>query len=413
MDNRYPLLIFTIVLLSAFLLFLALRLVVLTVRRRKLERHEPRNSRDLLVDALEAQTRRERQAEAMRHRTVLAYEALDALHGAVMAHLPVGILVLDADDAIQLANPYLMELFGVSRITGQPLADLSPALADLVDRTGGGAGEHPLTVTIADRPRHLRVSLTAMEERLLISVVDETRMRLLEEQVQYKRDLELMGELSSGVTHEVKNTLATISGLAQLLPYSDTGETSEKIVAEVNRLSGFIKEFTTAGKRRQLNRTHLDLTTWLREQQTRWLQQPNGPHVKVELPDTSTRLFADATLAAMVLDNLVRNGLEACEERSPEPPWVTVSADFSAAGVTFQVEDKGPGIPEHMRQRIFVPFVSSKQRGSGLGLFHCRKVMLEHGGRLEVQPGPPTRMSCFFPAASQTVDSVTAGVEGT
>jgi len=398
MNNGFPTLFLAITVLLVLLLVLLVRLIGIAIRRSGKPARPVTHGQDLLFDALKDKTLAEKEADLGRKQTVLAYEALDALHRNIMVQLPVGVLVLDAEARIQFANPYLMKLFDLIQVSGQPLSDLNDQLAQVFAEKKGKAEEFSLETQIHGQVCHLRLSINPLEnETNLLTLVDETRERLLEEQLRSKRDLEFMGELAGGVTHEVKNTLATIRGLAQLIPYGDAVQTGQKLMDEVDRLSQFIKKFTASSKSHRVERERLNLADWFDELIAHWQVHPRAGQVHFATPDPQLVLLADATLAAMVINNLILNGLEACSASEPEPPWVTVSAEARANFLCIQVTDKGDGFPEHLRHKLFVPFVSSKENGSGLGLFHSRKVMLEHGGQLVVYPQGPTRVICQFP----------------
>jgi len=385
-------LVLTVTVLTLLFLVLGIRFVVLVVRARRRADRAERREPDLLFDALEEQTRREREARAKGDETAQALRALDVLHRTVMRHLPVGVLVLGEEGLVRLANPWLVAAFGAEQVIGRPVASFSPALADCVASI---EHEAELELILEGRTRHLRVNRSAMEEGVLVTVVDETRLRRLEERVRAKRDLELMGELAGGVTHEVKNTLATLAGMVQLLSYSEVTDLEPKLLAEIDRLDRFVREFTSTSKAGRPNREQLALGVWLEAQADHWRAWPHGDKVTVGAADAT--LEADPVMLAMVLDNLVRNGIEACQGDDPPTPWVEVRVHERPDQLEIRVEDAGPGFAALVRDRLFTPFVTTKSDGTGLGLFQCRKVMLEHGGALEVTHGPPTRVSLVFP----------------
>jgi signal transduction histidine kinase len=96
---------------------------------------------------------------------------------------------------------------------------------------------------------------------------------------------------------------------------------------------------------------------------------------------------ADPDLLAQVLINLLRNGAEAAEGHTPEP---RVSVRFEAArggGATILVEDNGPGIPEAKRSEVFLPFFTTKAKGTGVGLSLARQIVLAHDGTIGIETG--------------------------
>ena len=102
-----------------------------------------------------------------------------------------------------------------------------------------------------------------------------------------------------------------------------------------------------------------------------------------ELKDANLKIDADSYLLEQVLINLVLNALEACE--SLPHPIVKVSAEKKFDGqVVISVTDNGPGIPEEIKDRIFVPFFTTKKEGSGIGLSLSKQIMTLHGGKIQI-----------------------------
>ena len=383
-------------LLVALLVALALRLVWVLGRNMRKGARRPPPGRDLLIDTLHAQTVREREAREESRQRNQAFEQLDAMHRTIMAHLPVGVLVLDNQDRIQFANPLILAWLGEQDIHGKPLDEAIPPLAGFREEQISEQGpvkdwrlptqKGILLLSIAANP--------LSGDRVLLTLVDKTRERELEERVRYKRDLELMGEMAGGVTHEVKNALATIAGLAQLLPSEDAGQQGPAIIAETERLLSFVREFLRSSRDVQLYPVSIHLAEWFDQLASQWRQRPGGERVEFRQPPKEMVLQGDEQQLDLLLANLIHNGLQAGEENQGR---VRIWAEQGENQVVLHVSDEGPGFGGEVRSKLFVPFVTSKPEGTGLGLFHCRKIAMQHGGRLEVHPDPPTRVSCFLP----------------
>jgi len=309
--------------------------------------------------------------------------------------------VLQSSGSLQYANPHFMALFGLTNIVGQDLAVVSPAVAGAFAKMQDTSGEIWLRPEIHGRLLSLHLSLNRLPNGLfLLTAVDETRMRKLEERLRYKRDIELMGEMASGIAHEVKNSLAVIQGHVQMLAYDPGGDHGARIMGAVDRLLKFVKEFMRSSRGGEVVRAPIQVSDWLRSLAEHWAQHPNGDKVAILVPEVEmAAIDGDPTLLTVMVNNLVLNGIEACESLAPAKPWVVVSAEEDEDEVILSVRDEGPGFNPEIREKMFIPFVSSKEKGTGLGLFHCRRIMLEHQGNLEVAPDLPTRISCHFPKA--------------
>ena len=391
--------------LPVLVLFLfAIRLLWLVSRRMRERSRVEHNPRDLLLETLQEKTLEERQARETSKQTILAYESLDALHRTVMTHMPVGLMVLNNKKQVQFANPRSMELLQVEAVTGQNLSEVSKdlSLEFSKQQTTGFESEKKISLMIGGQPFFLNLGIQPLPDgRYLVTIQDQTRLERLEEQVRYKRDLALMGEMAGGVTHEIKNSLATIQGRVQLLAFGDVPKHSEKIMGEINRLLTFVSEFMKSSRQEEVNPEQFDIAVWLKELAQQWMDDPQGKHVAFEI-EGKALITGDRPKLEMLLRNLILNGLQACESnpQTGDEIWVNVSLDTGEKDhIYIVVTDKGPGFPPGSRQKLFVPFVTSKEKGSGLGLFHSRKIMMAHGGDLQIEPDPPTRVKARFPRA--------------
>ncbi len=392
-----------VALLSLALGLLALRLARLYLRRGRDRAEQPPVERDLLVDTLREQTLREREAQRASREKSQELAALHAIHGVVMAHVPVGLLVLDQQGEVRFANTRAETMLARANLADVHLREIHVALFLEYSklRADPNLSETQFQLTIDQSTVYLVMSLTGLpQDRLLLTLVDVTKERELEERLRYKREIELMGEMAGGIAHEVKNTLAAIQGHVQMLGRGDPSERGRKILDESDRLLRFVREFMKSSKDETVHKKPIAVKSLMEELADHWRGRPNGSRILFEPPgDEGLIIHGDSALLANVIDNLILNGQQACEKRALNGPWTRVWAEDSGDWVTVAVEDKGPGFSESVRRKLFVPFVSSKEGGAGLGLFHSRKIMMAHGGRLEVLPDPPTRILCHFPKA--------------
>lgn len=387
--------------LLIFLLFLWLRLIRVMSRNIRAGKSEEKPGRNLLIETLHEQAIREKQALELSRESTLALEALNALHRTIMTHLPLNVLVLTRDARIQYANPYFMDLMDLQQVTGQHLSEISEDLYHAYARLKANAinFQDTISLEIKGETRRLNITLNSLpEDRLLFTLVDQTRLFHLEEQVRYKRELELMGEMAGGVTHEVKNALAVIQGRVQLMARGDAPVHSAEIMKEIQRLLRFIQDFMNSSKNESPELVPVPAASWFEEMTTYWDGHPQGLYVVFHQPPPNLSIRGDQAQLNALLRNLILNGLQASEQTDANPRVSVLVEDLPDATAII-VEDSGPGFSPDIRKKIFVPFVTSKEEGSGLGLFHCRKIMMEHGGRLEIIHDPPTRIKCLFPKA--------------
>jgi two-component system nitrogen regulation sensor histidine kinase NtrY len=209
-------------------------------------------------------------------------------------------------------------------------------------------------------------------------------------------------KLLSVMTHEIMNSVAPISSLADTmknrlksLEIANSGlggqlEDLELGIDTIKRRSEGLLKFTESY--RSLNKiTRLDLTKILVRNLFESLNQLMRPslekkHIELEiiLRDPTLGVEADHNLIEQVMINLLVNAVEAVKER--EHPRITLSAEITSNNKTLvKVTDNGMGMPPELQEKIFIPFFSTRKNGSGIGLSLCKQIMLLHKGNILVQ----------------------------
>jgi PAS domain S-box-containing protein len=243
---------------------------------------------------------------------------------------------------------------------------------------------------------------------------DLTEIKRLQEQVELRRRLAELGEVSAGIAHEFRNYMGTIMGYARLVakslkPDEPAAKMALAINEELKAMNRLIDDLLNFGRHTELAVAPTDLAGLL----TRSVAQmaPRSAEqrvaVSVDLPSSdgsaggSGRLpviLADEGLLYQALLNLYANALDAM----PEGGALTVRArPIGSRDVEIVVTDTGVGIaPEHL-DRIFLPMFTTKQKGTGLGLALAHKIILSHGGRIAVESreGGGTTFRLVLPVA--------------
>ncbi len=195
-----------------------------------------------------------------------------------------------------------------------------------------------------------------------------------------------VGEMATGLAHEVKNPLAGLSGALELLA-EDVGGDSEKaeLVADmrhqVARLAHTMESLLSYARppKARMRSTDLNATLervlFLIRQQTRGGAVDVREHLEPALPP----VHADPSQLEQVFLNICLN---ACQAMNGKGGALTVRSRTAEGRVTVEVEDSGPGIPERLRANIFKPFFTTKRQGNGLGLAISARIVAEHGGHI-------------------------------
>lgn len=223
----------------------------------------------------------------------------------------------------------------------------------------------------------------------LIAVIsDITQTRNLERQLGISQRLAAIGEMVSGVSHQLRNPLAIMKVSAEMLRDNyecdfQHEQLSTMLVSEIDTLNYVIDNFLDFARPIHSNPTDCDAQQLIQASLT---QIPLGQfhHVKLSIDvDPQAKLLnVDRELMEQVISNLLMNALEASVD-SPEPR-VDISVMPGESSASICIRDNGAGMDEHIKQNIFTPFFTHKANGTGLGLSIVHRIIQEHGGSIEV-----------------------------
>jgi two-component system NtrC family sensor kinase len=241
---------------------------------------------------------------------------------------------------------------------------------------------------------------------------DAPLVKRLQQQVYHLSRLASAGRLVSVVVHEVNNSLSGILGYAQLLLAQDLPSSARRDLGRIHdetlrtaRVAQRLLKFSRAGIGERCNFSLVDLVQRCAELKRRDFAL-HSIRLELDLPADLPPLHGDETLVAQVIINLLTNAQQSIAAVR-EQGLVRVTARQSARRVVVEVEDDGPGIPDHLQDRVFEPFYTSRPdaSGTGLGLTLCREIVVEHGGEIRVGNGrlPGACLRLLFPPAAATV----------
>lgn len=216
--------------------------------------------------------------------------------------------------------------------------------------------------------------------------------------------LKRMGEwqqMARRLAHEIKNPLTPIQLAVEECHRRYTGDdpayrrmldtTREIVIEEVESLRRLVSEFAELARLPRAALGEGDLGAFLREQQPRLLREAiaadEAVELTIEIEEGELPVALDRTMLYRVLENLVANAIQAAKA-DHDSARVRVRALSEEGGYVLEVEDDGPGIPPKLGASVFDPYVTTKQDGSGLGLTIVKKIVIDHGGQIEVDESP-------------------------
>jgi PAS domain S-box-containing protein len=334
-------------------------------------------------------------------------EASERLSSEIVASLTAGLLVVDLDTQVRILNPAGRRLLGLSlhQALGshhELLKDARP-LAEAIEeclRTSRPivrrALEMPGRVSAAS---HLGVTVSPLSDPnghphgVICLFTDLTAVMAMEEQLRLKDSLARVGELTAGIAHEFRNGLATIHGYARLLDLDALPPTHrayvEGIRQETASLGQVVTNFLNFARPAQLTLVPVDLEAIAERAADEIRSDARAREGEVIVQGSFPTIEGDEVLLRQAFSNLMRNALEACATTDRTPSIIidgTVDRDQGVARIS--VLDNGPGIQPESRDRVFRPFFTTKQQGTGLGLALVQKIIVTHNGRITVGASP-------------------------
>jgi two-component system nitrogen regulation sensor histidine kinase NtrY len=352
---------------------------------------ELKTQRDALVSANEQLTERRRFIEA------------------VLSGVSAGVLGLDSDDFITLANRSAEKLLATSgsALVGQRLDAAVPEFATLLiaadDQSPRSRAQQPVKVLVSGEERTFAVRVTheqagGADEGAVVTFDDITEL------VSAQRT-SAWADVARRIAHEIKNPLTPIQLSAERIrrKYADVitedrevfDKCTETIIRQVGDVARMVDEFSSFARMPKPQMEPHDLREALRDPVTLFQMGTRDIDIALEIPRSPVQMLADRRLISQAVTNLVKNAAEAIQqfaESDDRPPdyrgRITVKLTATGQRATIEVIDNGIGLAKHNRSRLLEPYVTTKAKGTGLGLAIVQKVVEQHGGALTLEDAP-------------------------
>jgi len=355
-------------------------------------------------------------------------DRLETMHQYLLQSINAGVMMVDPAGKVIGFNRAAGEILGydpadvVGRhyLAGLPEEESLGLLIEaglLRDET---FGTHDLEVVRGGRPSlWLTVGSSLVRDDtgqgigVAVLFADQTELKQLQAELEINRRMAALGEMTGGLAHQLRNSLAAMSGFSQLLTKKASSDPvlsdlAESIRSEAAVSAAMVERFLNFAKPLTLNTESLDPVTLVEGCLRKIGDRAERDRIAIRFrrPDIPFRLDGDALLLREAVGNVLDNALQAA---GPEG-LVDIALEAGADGLQLVIADSGPGIADDIRDRLFTPFFSSKPSGTGLGLALARKIINLHGGSITFdkrrEPGAVCRIT--LPMAATVCPAVSS-----
>jgi PAS domain S-box-containing protein len=330
---------------------------------------------------------KEKELQALRTKAEERAGAIESYNEDILQSVPSGVISMDESWKIVKANAAAGRILGLKADELQD-RDFKEVFPDEKMQSHDKRGESQY-VTSSGKRLWLGYSLSPLLDAggrdigQLFVFTDLTGLKALEGQAELRQRLSSLGEMSAGIAHELKNSMGVIAGYMKLLSRNADPalmETVETVSSEVKVMDRIITDFQGFTRSWELDLSDVKVRDMIETAAQGATAKSGDIEVSADIPGELT-IQGDEVLLRQAFANLIRNAAEAMGDGGR----VTVSAEASGDNVTVSVSDTGHGIGEDIREKIFLPFFTTKEKGTGLGLAIVHRTVIDHSGDIELQ----------------------------
>ncbi len=361
--------------------------------------------------AVERLTRQKDKLQSRYDRNQRRYQNLEKFNTYILNSMSAGVMILDRDGKVLRLNPSARRILALSpsEVVGRPVQEMAERFPELVAVLSAGLSDartyrrREITVWLdefesGERYLGITTSLIHDDEHKVVGIsillTDLTEIKHLQAELESNQRLADLGEMAAGLAHQLRNSMTAIVGFGNLLGRKMGEEhparnTVDDVLVEAAESEQMLERFLNFARPLNFEMESCDLLEIIdaaAEAVDGYLQQ-RAVTIKIERPGIPPILTADPLLLRQVFVNLLQNAADATDGpgRIDVSVYSQISDHETGGDWLVRVTNCGKVIPEADRERVFQPFFTSKETGTGLGLPIARKIVSGHGGHLYVE----------------------------
>jgi two-component system sensor histidine kinase AtoS len=334
---------------------------------------------------------KEKELQVLKKNAEEKASAIELYNENIFQSVPSGVVSFDQEFKITKMNSAAEKILGLkeSEIIGEKHSTVfNNPITELLKNKKTIERAESSYITHTGKRIWLGLTISPLKDSLgntlgqILIFTDLTELKAFQSQQELRERLSTLGEMSAGIAHELRNPMGVISGYTKLL--SKKADVSlipaiEAISKEVEGMDRIITDFLSFARPTELILTSVDLNELIRRCMNAFEENTE----KIRLFFNSEKrivIKGDDVLLKQSITNLMQNAFEAMADKGKLT--VKVSLDDY---VNILVSDTGHGVPKNIKDKIFLPFYTTKERGTGLGLSIVHKIVVSHGGTIQVK----------------------------
>ena len=345
-----------------------------------------------------------------------AFDQLDLLHKSIIESVNTGILTVALNGNIKSFNREAEKItdFLRSEIINQKIDDVLPILSKMLNKENRWKQEGRFEATDSGKILGCSVSPLVNGNRKKIGNIlifqDVTVIKKMERQIEKNKRLAFVGEMAAGLAHEIRNPLASISGPIQMLSKDlNLDETDRKLMQIIlrgkDRLEDFVKDFLLLTRPKQSERNDINIKVIINDLIESLRFSPEW-HEDIEVIKNlcnQTNIYGNKEEIKQVIRNLMLNAIQAMPEGGRLKIETREVFIDKKKYLEIRIGDTGCGIEEKSQEKVFEPFYTTKENGTGLGMAIANRIVESHMGKIRIKSKPEKGTDCIVLLPRQEV----------
>jgi|YelNatPaOPRAMG01_1025707.scaffolds.fasta_scaffold07597_5 PAS domain S-box-containing protein len=347
---------------------------------------------DTFHDLVSKLKEKEKELELLRKKAEERAITIEGYNENILQSVPSGVISLDENLKITKVNQSAEKILDIKAsevIERTYLEVFSEPITNLLKENKFIERAEISYTTPSGRRIWLGLTLTPLKNTegktigQILIFTDLTQLKAFESQIALKEKLSSLGEISAGIAHELRNPMGVIAGYTKILLKKidpSLKPVIEAIIKEIQAMDRIISDFLSFTRLTELHISEFNLFNTLNECLSSVIKDRNDINIKIEI-DKDLKILGDEVLLKQAFINLFQNSLEAM----PNGGDLTIEFNKTNDYYDIIVSDTGYGISDNIKDKIFLPFFTTKEKGTGLGLAIVQKNIVSHGGNISLE----------------------------